>query len=239
MTDQSLPRRIAVVGSGIAALGAVHCFSADPTLHVDIFEAGTYAGGHTHTVYVENLDVCNTATGGSNGHHAKSKSNHAQATSTQQRTLVSDERISPTQSPVDTGFIVMNPLTYPNMLSLLAQLGISPTNSDMSFSVSRRDPQSPSKPTLEWAGKSLGTLFADWQNLWVGMGGIWRLAYDAWKFGEEAEQYVRKGEEEKFDEDGKFIGNKVESEGGNGNTKKGWFGGGWDVVLDLRWEEGY
>ena len=37
--------------------------------------------------------------------------------------------------PVDTGFMVFNPRTYPNFIRLLDRLGISSRNSDMSFSV--------------------------------------------------------------------------------------------------------
>ncbi|MGD8589513.1 MAG: FAD-dependent oxidoreductase [Chromatiales bacterium] len=61
--------------------------------------------------------------------------------------------------PVDTGFLVHNDLTYPNLIRLFEHLGIETHSSEMSFSVSlpHRD--------LEWAGSNLSTLFAQRRNL--------------------------------------------------------------------------
>lgn len=56
--------------------------------------------------------------------------------------------------PVDTGFLVHNDLTYPNLIALFEHLNVPVHQSDMSFGVSMQDPD------IEWAGSSLGTVFA-------------------------------------------------------------------------------
>jgi len=61
--------------------------------------------------------------------------------------------------PVDTGFLVHNDLTYPNLVQLFRHLNIPVHASDMTFSVSL------AQPDLEWAGTSLGTVFAQRRNL--------------------------------------------------------------------------
>ncbi|MBL8517142.1 MAG: FAD-dependent oxidoreductase [Betaproteobacteria bacterium] len=65
--------------------------------------------------------------------------------------------------PVDTGFLVFNDRTYPEMLQLFAHLGVAAANSDMSFSVKLTDAQG--RSTLEWSGTSLRTVFAQASNL--------------------------------------------------------------------------
>lgn len=61
--------------------------------------------------------------------------------------------------PVDTGFLVHNDRTYPNLIQLFRLLGVTTYDSDMSFSV-RHDGAG-----LEWSGTSLNTLFAQRRNL--------------------------------------------------------------------------
>ncbi|WP_454675238.1 NAD(P)/FAD-dependent oxidoreductase [Achromobacter pestifer] len=61
--------------------------------------------------------------------------------------------------PVDTGFLVHNDLTYPNLVQLFQHLDIPVHASDMTFSVSL------AQPDLEWAGTRLGTVFAQRRNL--------------------------------------------------------------------------
>lgn len=61
--------------------------------------------------------------------------------------------------PVDTGFLVFNDRTYPNLVALFALLGIDSVETDMSFSVSL------GQPDLEWAGSSLATVFGQKRNL--------------------------------------------------------------------------
>jgi predicted NAD/FAD-binding protein len=61
--------------------------------------------------------------------------------------------------PVDTGFIVYNEATYPNLTALFDHLGVSTKASEMSFAVSRDGGR------LEYCGAGLGGLFAQKRNL--------------------------------------------------------------------------
>jgi len=61
--------------------------------------------------------------------------------------------------PVDTGFIVYNEATYPNLTALFAHLGVETEATDMSFGVSIDDGR------LEYAGSDLAGLIAQPTNL--------------------------------------------------------------------------
>jgi uncharacterized protein len=63
---------------------------------------------------------------------------------------------------VDTGFLVFNDWTYPNLIALFAHLNIQTAPSEMSFSVSLRHEN---KIKLEWSGCNLATVFAQPSNL--------------------------------------------------------------------------
>jgi predicted NAD/FAD-binding protein len=60
---------------------------------------------------------------------------------------------------VDTGFLVFNERTYPNLIRLFKDLQVETAGSDMSFSV--KVPQA----NLEWNGSNLNTVFAQRRNL--------------------------------------------------------------------------
>jgi len=61
--------------------------------------------------------------------------------------------------PVDAGFIVFNPPSYPNLVALFEHLGVATADADMSFAVSLAGGR------FEYAGKSLRSVFATPSNL--------------------------------------------------------------------------
>ncbi|GJH24411.1 NAD(P)/FAD-dependent oxidoreductase [Caballeronia novacaledonica] len=63
------------------------------------------------------------------------------------------------QHPVDTGFLVFNDRTYPNLIALFDELGVLAHRSEMTFSVSLDGGR------FEWAGTNLNTVFAQRRNL--------------------------------------------------------------------------
>jgi hypothetical protein len=80
--------------------------------------------------------------------------------------------------PVDTGFIVFNRTTYPNLSALFEHLGVPTRSSDMSLAVSLDN------GNLEYSGKGLSGLFAQPANLFRPQ--FWSLLRDLLKFYKEA-----------------------------------------------------
>jgi uncharacterized protein len=119
--------RVAIIGSGISGLAAAHTLGS--AARVTLFEAGSYFGGHTHTVDV---------------------------------TLPGPQ--GPVTHGVDTGFLVFNERTYPNLIALLAELEVDTAKSDMSFSV-KVPGAGDGGQALEWSGSSLNSVFAQRSNL--------------------------------------------------------------------------
>jgi len=146
--------KIAIVGSGISGLAVAHRLKgrADLTL----FEAGSYFGGHTHTVDI---------------------------------TL--DTPKGPVTHGVDTGFLVFNERTYPNLIQLLAELDVATTKSDMSFSV--QVPGGRVGGPLEWSGTSLSTVFAQRGNLLNPR--FWRMLRDLLRFNSFTNQLASSGDD--------------------------------------------
>ena len=70
-----------------------------------------------------------------------------------------DVKLEGIRHGVDTGFLVFNERTYPNLIRLFADLGVATAPSEMSFSV--QVPQA----GLEWSGNDLNTVFAQRANL--------------------------------------------------------------------------
>ncbi len=90
---------------------------------------------------------------------------------------------------VDTGFLVFNERTYPNLIALFAELKVDTAASDMSFSVKlplpRTEGMASNAPrTLEWAGSSLNTVFAQRGNLL--RPAFWRMLRDILRFNRQA-----------------------------------------------------
>ena len=140
-------RRIAVVGGGVSGLVAaseLHRVGHDIT----VFEAGTYAGGHTNTIAVEEP--------------------------------------SGSVVPVDTGFIVMNDRNYPNFERILAEIGVEPQPTNMSFGVSDGD------GNFEWAARGPRGIFARPSHL--GDPRFLRMLSDLVVFNREARTLLSGGE---------------------------------------------
>ncbi|MDP1563201.1 MAG: FAD-dependent oxidoreductase [Pirellulaceae bacterium] len=146
---------LAIIGSGISGLSAG--FFLHRHFDVTLFEADDRIGGHTNTRYVD-LE-CLKLLPRYNEELAK---------------RVSDGSVL----PVDTGFIVFNDRTYPNMIRLFADLGVASQATEMSFSV-RCD-----KTGIEYSGSTLNSYFAQRRNLL--RPSFYRFLFDFKRFAKQA-----------------------------------------------------
>ncbi|MBV1788164.1 NAD(P)/FAD-dependent oxidoreductase [Marinobacterium sp. D7] len=85
-----------------------------------------------------------------------------------------------TQVDVDTGFIVFNPLNYPNLVELFKLLEVECCDTEMTFAISAND------GALEYNGTNLGGLFAQRKNLLRPR--FWRMLADLLRFYRNAER---------------------------------------------------
>lgn len=84
--------------------------------------------------------------------------------------------------PVDTGFLVFNEKTYPNLIAMFALLGVDSVETEMSFAVSL------SQPDLEWAGSNLATIFGQKRNLVRRR--FWGMLSDILRFNRESSAWL-------------------------------------------------
>ncbi len=102
--------------------------------------------------------------------------------------------------PVDTGFLVFNDRTYPNLIALFRHLGVQEYLSEMSFSVKM------AAEGIEWAGSDLGSLFAQKSNLLRPR--FWRMLTDILRFNRQSDVLLAKAESQSWS-----LGRLLEAEG--------------------------
>ncbi len=179
-------KRVAVVGAGIAGLGAAWSLRQrlSPDVSVHLFEAEHRLGGHANTVEV---------------------------------TLPNQAGQLVTHG-VDTGFLVYNERTYPQLIALFEQLGVPTAASEMSFSVQvPRLKVSAARASaytgqawlsgLEWSGSSLDTVFTQRSRLLSPP--FWRMLSDILRFNRLATQMAVDNDDQRLSETvGSFLASR-------------------------------
>lgn len=103
---------------------------------------------------------------------------------------------------VDTGFLVLNERTYPQLIALLSQLQVATAKSEMSFSVKARDEVT--GRAMEWSGSSLNTVFAQRANL--GNPRFWGMLRDVLRFNALTTRIAQAGTEAELSQPlGQFL----------------------------------
>jgi len=100
---------------------------------------------------------------------------------------------TPVTHGVDTGFLVFNERTYPQLIRLFGELGVETAKSDMSFSV--KVPGA-SGDALEWSGCDLNTVFAQRANLL--RPGFWRMLSEILRFNRTCTAIADQGAEQEL-----------------------------------------
>ena len=109
-----------------------------------------------------------------------------------------DVRLDGVHHGVDTGFLVFNERTYPELIRLFGELGIATAPSEMSFSV-----QAPSMG-WEWCGNDLNGVFAQRSNL--ASPRFWTMLADIVRFNRMASSLARLQADSSLDESiGTFL----------------------------------
>jgi predicted NAD/FAD-binding protein len=120
-----------------------------------------------------------------------------------------DVTVDGVTAPVDTGFLVFNDRTYPNLVALFQHLGVPSAASDMSFSVRIEEAR------VEWAGASLATLFAQKSNLVRPE--FWAMLKDVMRFNRECSALVAR---ERCSDEGLGV---FLDRGGYGRAFRDWY----------------
>ncbi len=84
--------------------------------------------------------------------------------------------------PVDTGFLVCNPGTYPNLIQLFQHLDVQTHETEMTLSVQSLDDR------IEWAGGNVNTLFGDRRNILRPK--FYRMIFDILRLNSKASDYL-------------------------------------------------
>ncbi len=87
--------------------------------------------------------------------------------------------------PVDTGFIVYNEPSYPNLTAMLNHLGVATEDSCMSFGVSIDDGR------IEYSGQTLSSVFARRSS--AASPAFWKMLTDIPRFHKDAKDVLRAG----------------------------------------------
>lgn len=90
--------------------------------------------------------------------------------------------------PVDTGFIVFNPVNYPNLTALFKHIGVDAPETDMSFAVSAENGR------IEYNGNGLSGIFPNLRNILNHR--IWRMLKDVLRFYKESGNWKQQIPEE-------------------------------------------